>query len=536
MKTVAIVGRTNVGKSTLFNRLCGRKFAIVHDEPGVTRDRKEAEASLYDLSFRLIDTAGLEDTTALAQAMWRQTEMAVEEADVVLAVVDARSELTRLDEQMARDLRKSHKPVLLIANKCEGKITQNALGDFYRLGLGDPIPVSGEHGLGMGDLHEALSPLLKEKDKTSEKVAKIVRAQKNMRYGDNKKMAERFADETAQRNSETIPTNAEQPSQSSTDADNTDFSEKPELYTAEHFDMKARERAEKQKRPLKLAIVGRPNVGKSTLVNQLLGKERLLTGPEAGVTRDAITIPWEWRGRSVLLTDTAGLRKRGKVEHDLEKISAADTRNAIDFAEVVILVLDANVPMEKQDLLIASKVLEEGRTLLIALNKWDSVPNQKAVLNQLKEKMAVSLQQVKGLPIHTISAKTGYGLDRLMSDAFKMYELWNKRVPTHKLNDFLKRMTEAHPTPIASNGKRIPMKYMTQVSTRPPTFVIFSSNPDSLPESYLRYLSNGIREQYGLVGVPIRIYMRKRENPYAEKAKERRLSRSNTPRQTKKKA
>lgn len=512
MKTIAIVGRTNVGKSTLFNRLCGRKFAIVHDQPGVTRDRKESDASLYNLTFRLIDTAGLEETTSLAAAMWRQTEMAVAEADVILAVVDARSELTRLDEKMARDLRKTHKPVLLLANKCEGKATQALLGDLYRLGLGDPIPVSAEHGLGMADLHEALVPLLKEETSEQDaKMAKIIRTQKSMKYADNKKYAE---------------TNEQSPD---------DFDDEI-IIDDQPIDEKALVREAKQKRPLKLAIVGRPNVGKSTLINQLLGKERLLTGPEAGVTRDAITIPWEWRGKSILLTDTAGLRKRGKVDYDLEKISAADTRNAIDFAEVVILVLDANVPMEKQDLLIASKVLEEGRCLLIALNKWDSVPNQKTALNQLKEKMAVSLQQVKGLPIHTISGKTGYGLDRLISDAFKMYDLWNKRVPTHKLNDFLKRMTEAHPTPIASNGKRIPMKYMTQVSTRPPTFVIFSSNPDSLPESYLRYLSNGIREQYGLEGVPLRIYMRKRENPYAEKAKERRLASANKPRNTRKTA
>ncbi len=518
MKTIAIVGRTNVGKSTLFNRLCGRKAAIVHDQPGVTRDRKESDASLYDLSFRLVDTAGLEETTSLAAAMWRQTEMAVEEADIILAVVDARSELTHLDEKMAIVLRKSQKPVILLANKCEGKQLQASLGDFYKLGLGEPVGISAEHGLGMGDLHHLLVPLMKEADESETdeqdiKNAKIIKNKKSMSYADNKKMAEK----------------AKTDKSVSDDFDDI-------IDTDEPIDEKARERAEKQKRPLKLAIVGRPNVGKSTLINQLLGKERLLTGPEAGVTRDAITIPYEWRGRSILLTDTAGLRKRGKVNLDLEKISAADTRNAIDFAEVVILVLDANVPLEKQDLLIASKVLDEGRCLLIALNKWDSVPNQKAVLNQLKEKMAVSLQQVKGLPIHTISAKPGYGLDRLLSDAFKMYDLWNKRVPTHRLNDFLKRMTEAHPTPVASNGKRIPMKYMTQAGTRPPTFVIFSSNPDSLPESYLRYLSNGIREQYGLVGVPIRIFMRKRENPYAEKAKERRLSRTNTPRQTKKKS
>lgn len=471
MKTVALVGRTNVGKSTLFNRLCGKRLAIVHDEPGVTRDRKEAQGQLLGLSFRLIDTAGLEETTALAAAMWRQTEMAVEEADVVLAIVDGRDGVIPLDMKMAQTLRKSGKPVILAANKCEGKAILASLGEFYRLGLGDVIPVSAEHGLGMGDLHEALKPFLKEET------------------------PKQAADDIAKGENE---------------LENT---------VEENLHEKEKERLEKQKRPLKLAIAGRPNVGKSTLINTLLGKNRLLTGPEAGVTRDSITIPYEWRGKSLLLTDTAGLRKRGKVEKDLERISAADTINAIDYAEVVVLVLDANAPMEKQDLVIASKVLNEGRCLLIALNKWDTIDNPRKVLNDLKEKLAVSLQQVKGLPIHTISGKTGYGLDRLLSDVFKMYDLWNKRVNTHKLNDFLARMTQAHPTPVASNGKRIPMKYMTQVSTRPPTFVIFSSNPDSLPESYLRYLSNGLREQYGLEGVPIRIHMRKRANPFEKKRK-----------------
>ena len=441
MKTVAIVGRTNVGKSTLFNRLCGRRLAIVHDRAGVTRDRKEAPAQLKKIAFRLIDTAGLEETTSLAAAMWRQTETAIAEADIILMLTDAREELTRLDERLAGQLRRLKKPVFLLANKCEGKLQEHTLAEFYRLGLGDPIPVSAEHGLGLDKLHDLLKPLCP-----------------------------------------------------------------PEQEPAEEMD-----------RPLKLAIVGRPNVGKSTLINRLLGKERLLTGPEAGVTRDAITIPWEWKGNKILLTDTAGLRKHGKVSDDLEKISAADTRNTIDFAEVVILVLDANQPMERQDLIIASKVLDEGRCLIIALNKWDTVSNPKSVLNELKYKMEESLQQVKGLPIVTVSAKTGFGIDPMMTAVFHLYKLWNKRVPTHKMNDFLKQMTEAHPTPIASNGRRIPMKYMTQVNTRPPTFVIFSSNPDQLPESYLRYLSNGIRERFGLVGVPIRIHMRKRENPFANK-------------------
>lgn len=445
MTKIAIVGRTNVGKSTLFNRLCGAHAAIVHDRAGVTRDRKEMPARLNELTFTLIDTAGLENTTSLAAAMWKQTEVAIAEADIVLMMVDARSELTVLDEQLAGQLRRLTKPVFLIANKCEGEVQKQALGEFYRLGLGEPVPVSAEHALGLDKVYALLKPLCHDENE------------------------------------------AEQP----------------------------------EKRPLKLAIVGRPNVGKSTLINRLLKNERLLTGPEAGVTRDAITIPWQWKGNDILLTDTAGLRKYGKVDDDLERISAADTRNTIDFAEVVILVLDANRPMERQDLMIASKTLEEGRALIIALNKWDSVQNPKEVLNELKYKMEESLQQVKGLPVVTVSAKTGFGIDPMMTTVFHIYKLWNKRVSTHKMNDFLKMMTEAHPTPIARNGRRIPMKYMTQVSTRPPTFVIFSSNPDQLPESYLRYLSNGIREQFGLVGVPIRIHMRKRENPFADRAKKK---------------
>ena len=312
MKTVAIVGRTNVGKSTLFNRLCKKKLAIVHDEPGVTRDRKEGTVNLGDLTFRIIDTAGLEENSSLAKAMWKQTQMAIEEADVILAVVDARSGLTPLDNKMAEELRQVDKPVILLANKCEGS---QHIGDFYALGLGTPLKISGEHGVGISDLYQELRVLLKEE-----------------------------SDEESEETS--LETNEE---------------EQP------------------QEKPLKLAIVGRPNVGKSTLVNQLLGQERLLTGPEAGVTRDAITIPYNWRGHDILLTDTACLRKRGKVTNQVEEISAQDTNTSIDFAEVVILVLDANAPMEKQDLIIASKVLNEGRVLLIALNKWDSIDNPQQV-------------------------------------------------------------------------------------------------------------------------------------------------------------
>ena len=466
LKTIAVVGRTNVGKSTFFNRLVGKKLAIVHDRAGVTRDRKEAVGHLYDLEFRLIDTAGLEETTSLAQAMWNQTETAIAEANIVIMVVDARTELTILAEKLA-------KPVLLVANKCEGQAQTDALGQFYRLGLGAPIGFSAEHGLGLGDLYAELKPLFENDENV-------------------------VVDETA----DDLSSDAERSNDKIGKTDDN-----------------AQKRPQK---PLQLAIVGRPNVGKSTLINRLLGQDRLLTGPEAGVTRDAITVPFEWRGHKILLTDTAGMRKSGRIDDSLERFSVSDTKNAIDFAEVVILVLDANLPMEKQDLIIASKVIEEGRALIIALNKWDNVDNQRQVLNEIKEKMVTSLQQVKGVPVLTISAKTGYGLDRLMSEVFSIYALWNKRVPTHKMNTFLREMTEAHPTPVAKNGRRIPMKYITQVSARPPTFAIFSSNPDELPESYLRYLSNGLRDRFGFVGVPIRIHMRKRDNPYADKSRGRR--------------
>lgn len=449
MKTVAIVGRTNVGKSTLFNRLTGKKRAIVHDMPGVTRDRQEALATLSDLKFNLIDTAGLENTTALSQAMWKQTQTAIQDADVLLMVVDARAELSVLDVQLAKDLRKTSKPVILIANKCEGTEQSINATQAYTLGLGEPVLFSAEHGLGLAELYEALRPYLDEQDDVEE-------AQ---------------PDETP------------------------------------------------QEKPLNLAIIGRPNVGKSTLVNQLLGYERMLTGPEAGVTRDSVSSPFEWNGRKILLTDTAGLRRNAKITHSLEKLTVADTRNILNFAEVVIMVTSAENPLETQDLTLARQVVEEGRAMVLAINKWDTIPpkEQNNVKNVINQKLRNSLQQVKGLPVVYLSAKTGMGKDLLMKQVFAIYDVWNKRVSTAKLNDWLQRMTQATPPPLASNGRRIPMKYITQVATRPPTFVIFSSNPDTLPESYLRYLSNGLRKDYGLDGTPIRIHMRKRANPYADK-------------------
>jgi GTP-binding protein len=444
MKTVAIVGRTNVGKSTLFNKLCHKRLALVHDRPGVTRDRKEATASIKKQTFRLIDTAGLEKTTDLAKAMWEQTRVAINEADIILMVSDARTEINALDRDLARELHKTHKPVILIANKCEGSKQKESLNDFYQLGLGRPLGLSAEHKIGFEELADILLPLIQESETKEES--------------------------------------------------NTE-------------------------RPLKLAIVGRPNVGKSTLINKMLGTNRLLTGPEAGVTRDAISVNWTWQDKAIQLTDTAGLRKFGKISDDLEKMSGEDTQTAIDFAEVVVLVLDINQPMERQDLLIASRVLKEGRCLVIALNKWDTVENPQKVWGPIKERMYESLQQVKDLNVIPVSAKTGYGLNQLMEAVFKVYALWNKRIPTHKLNVFLEMMKEAHPTPLAKNGRRVPLKYMTQVSTRPPTFVIFTTNPDKLPDSYIRYLSNGLRDEFGITGIPVRIQLRKRENPYAEKSK-----------------
>jgi len=452
--TVAIVGRPNVGKSTLFNRLVGKKLAIVDDQPGVTRDRRIGGAQLGGLDFTVIDTAGLEDTfdDSLEARMREQTEAAVAEADVALLVFDARKGITPLDEHFARRLRKGKTPVLLVANKCEtGAAEANAL-DGFRLGLGEPIPISAEHGQGLSHLYDALEPL-------------AAKARRSEALADDAELEDMPGDDV----------------------------EEP--------------------KHLQMAIVGRPNVGKSTLINTLLGTERLLTGPEAGITRDSIAIDWTWKGRPIRLIDTAGLRRRSKVVEKVERLSGADTQRALQYAHVAVLVLDANDMLEKQDLTIARHIVDEGRALVIAANKWDTVEDKTAALKKLKDRIDYSLPQVKGVPVITISGMTGKNLDKLMAAVLKIYELWNKRIGTARLNRWLDGTTQAHPPPLVA-GKRIKLRYMTQIKTRPPTFALFAQKGEDLPDAYHRYLMNGIREAFDLEGVPLRLYLRKGENPF----------------------
>jgi GTP-binding protein len=447
---VAIIGRPNVGKSTLFNRLVGKRLALVDDQPGVTRDRREGDANLLGLEFRIVDTAGFEedDPASLPGRMRAQTEIAVREADVALFMIDARAGLTPLDEEIARWLRSEATPVVLVANKAEGKAGEQGVLEAYALGLGDPIPLSAEHGEGVVDLFDALRPHVEPFDT---------------------------------------------PDEAGSDDEAADG-------------------------PLKLAIVGRPNAGKSTLINRIIGEDRLITGPEAGITRDSIRVEYRWtdgsgEAREIQLFDTAGMRKRAKVQDKLEKLSVADALHAVDFAEVVVLLLDATKGLEAQDLRIADRVLEEGRALIVALNKWDVAEQASSLFNGVRAALDEGLAQIRGVPLLTVSGATGKGIDVLLRVAFEQRAIWSQRVSTARLNRWFERAVDANPPP-APGGKRIKLRYMTQARTRPPTFIVFGSRTDLLPASYQRYLTNGMRRELAFEGVPIRLNFRNTRNPF----------------------
>ncbi|MDJ0949666.1 MAG: ribosome biogenesis GTPase Der [Alphaproteobacteria bacterium] len=451
--TVAILGRPNVGKSTLFNRLVGRREALVAETPGVTRDRRVGAARIGDLRFRVIDTAGLEEAAdeTLEARMRTQTERALADADVALMLIDARAGLTPVDRHFADWLRKQGVPVILVANKCEGRVGAEGALEAYALGLGEPIAISAEHGEGLADLFEALAPFEDAAEDVEEEAAGT-------------------PDEV---------------------------------------------QGEDEGGPLRLAIVGRPNVGKSTLANRLLGEERMITGPEAGITRDAVSVDWDFGGRAIRLVDTAGLRKKAKVTAKLERLSVTETQRAIRLAAAVILVIDARDGLERQDLAIARMTVDEGRALVIAANKWDVTEDRSGARRAIDDALTRSLPQARGVRVVPVSALTGQGLDTLMQAVFAADEVWNRRIATGPLNRWLADVLEHHPPPLAA-GRRLRLRYITQIKARPPTFAIWASRPKELPAHYLSYLINGLRTTFDLPGTPIRILLRKGKNPYAE--------------------
>nr|WP_274944037.1 ribosome biogenesis GTPase Der [Govania unica] len=446
--TIAIIGRPNVGKSTLFNRLVGKRLALVDDTPGVTRDRRAGTGRIGPLEFQIIDTAGLEEggDDSLSSRMRQQTDAAIDAADIILFMIDARAGITPLDSYFADVVRKRSKPTICVANKCEGKAATSGLYEAYTLGLGDPIPLSSEHGDGFVDLHDAI----------------VAAAAEN------------------------------------------------------GFELDEEISDEHEVAPLQMAIIGRPNVGKSTLVNRLLGEDRQVTGPEAGITRDSIGLDWHWGEREIKLFDTAGLRRRARVQEKLEKLSVADTLRAIQYAEVVVLVIDGTIGFEKQDHTIADLVAEEGRALVIAVNKTDAITDMPAAIKSVRDSLERSLHQVRGVPVVPLSALSGRGIDKLMPAVLKVHETWNKRVSTAAINRWLEDVIARNPPP-SDKGRRVKIRFGSQVKTRPPTFIFFVNRPDAIPQSYLRYLSNDLRESFDMMAVPLRLLMRKSDNPFAEK-------------------
>ena len=464
--TLAIVGRPNVGKSTLFNRLVGKRLALVDDQPGVTRDLREGAARLADLRFTVIDTAGLEQATdeSLQGRMRKLTERAVDMADICLFLIDARTGITPDDEVFADILRKRSAHVILGANKAEGRAGESGMLEAYSLGLGEPVALSAEHGEGLDELYHMLRPLAEGFEARAAEEAPEVDVDVDM------------------------------------DADDAE---------------KAATHAPTQARPLQIAVIGRPNAGKSTLINAIVGEERLLTGPEAGITRDAISLRADWHGTPVRIFDTAGMRRKARVQDKVEKLSVADGLRAVRFAEVVVVLLDAQIPFETQDLRIADFAEEEGRAVVVAVNKWDLEEDRQAKLRVLRESFERLLPQLRGAPLVTVSAKTGKGIDRLHEAVRKAHDVWNRRVPTARLNQWLAEAVAAHPPP-APGGRRIKLRYMTQVKTRPPGFVLMCSHPEALPQAYRRYLVNGLREAFDMPGTPIRLFLRSQsdKNPY----------------------
>jgi GTPase len=475
--TVAIVGRPNVGKSTLFNRLVGKKIALVDDTPGVTRDRREADARIADLHFKVLDTAGYEDRTdgSLEDRMRQQTEIAIREADVILFMIDARAGVTPLDERFAQVLRKAGKEVHLVGNKAESRQAAPGLMEAYSLGFGEPIALSAEHGVGMSDLHAIVSKAVDEANARAEAEA-----------------ASTLSDE------DFLPeVDVDLPEDDGSTEDGPELRWNPKRY-------------------LNVAIIGRPNAGKSTLINRMVGEERLLTGPEAGITRDSILVPWEYDGRTINLVDTAGIRRKARVEGKLEKMAVSDSLRSLQYAEVVVLLLDAQIPFEKQDLALADLVEREGRAIVIALNKWDMIEDKNAKLAELREECERLLPQLRGVPLVTISGLQGRNIDKLMQAIFAIEQKWNSHVSTAKLNRWLGATTESHPPPAVS-GRRVKMRYMTQAKIRPPSFIVFSTRSESVPASYQRYLVNSLREAFNLQGTPIRLWLRSGKNPFAKK-------------------